>query len=100
MKTQLLLAAALAIHASAAPLKIELPPETVVFKTAPGADAAMGNCLICHSAEYVTTQPPLSPVAWKAIVEKMQKKYGAPLPAGQVDALVEYLAKSYGAAAK
>lgn len=99
MKTHLaLLTAAFAVRASAAPLKIELPPETPALKSAPGSDAAMANCLMCHSTEYITTQPPLSPAAWKAIVEKMQKKFGAPLPAEQVGTLVDYLAKSYGAA--
>ena len=98
MKTQIcLLASAFAAIASAAPLKIELPPESTFFKTAPGAELAMGQCLACHSAEYVTTQPLLSSAAWKATVEKMQKKYGAPLPADQVDALVDYIVKNYGA---
>lgn len=99
MKTHLIfLTVIAAINASAAPLKIELPPETPKMKTAPGADLVMGQCIICHSTEYFTTQPPLAPAAWKAIVEKMQKKFGASLPAGQVDALVDYLAKSYGTA--
>ncbi len=82
----------------AAPLKIELPAESAIFKTAPGAELAMGQCLTCHSAEYVGTQPTLSTAAWKAIVEKMQKKFGAPLPPGDVEALVDYLVKSYGVA--
>ena len=94
-----LYAAGVAITAWAAPLKIELPPESVVFKNAPGAEIAAGQCLMCHSAEYVTTQPPLSRAAWKASVEKMQLKYGAPLPATQVETLVDYLVKSYGSEA-
>jgi sulfite dehydrogenase len=98
MKTPLaLVVATAALSAFAAPLKIELPPETAAFKTSPGAELAAAQCLICHSAEYVSTQPPLSRVAWKASVEKMQKKYGAPLPADQVEAIVDYLAQTYGA---
>ncbi len=92
------LAVAFAATAVAAPLKIELPPETAVFKPAAGAEAAMGQCLLCHSAEYVSMQPPLSPAVWKATVEKMQKKFGAPVSPEQVDALVDYLVKGYGAA--
>lgn len=91
-----LYAAGIAVTAGAAPLKIELPPETVVFKNAPGAEIAAGQCLMCHSAEYITMQPPLARAAWKASVEKMQVKYGAPMPAEQVEKLVDYLAKSYG----
>jgi sulfite dehydrogenase len=104
MKTNLTLtwsaglyAAGVAVTAWAAPLKIELPPESVTFKNAPGAEIAAGQCLTCHSAEYVTTQPPLARAAWKASVEKMQLKYGAPVLAEQVETLVDYLAKSYGA---
>ena len=91
-----LYAAGVAAAAWAAPLKIELPPESVIFKKAPGAEIAAGQCLLCHSAEYITTQPPLARAAWKASVEKMQLKYGAPMPAEQVEALVDYLTKSYG----
>ncbi len=99
MKVPLLLTLHVAaLAASAAPLKIELPPETAVFKTAPGSEAVMAQCLICHSAEYVSMQPLLTRAAWKANVEKMQHKFGAPLPADQVETVVDYIVKAYGAA--
>jgi sulfite dehydrogenase len=93
-----LLAVASVVTASAAPLKIELPPETAVFKPVPGSEASMAQCLICHSAEYISMQPLLTRAAWKATVEKMQHKFGAPLPADQVDSIVDYIVKAYGAA--
>ena len=77
-------------------LEIQLPPETAVFKQAPGAEIANGQCLICHSVEYVATQPPMARAAWKASVQKMQQKYGAPIPDGQVEALADYLTRNYG----
>jgi sulfite dehydrogenase (cytochrome) subunit B len=78
-------------------LSIDLPKETAMLKPGPGADAANGQCLICHSAEYITTQPPDKPLAfWKAEVEKMKKVYGAPIPDDQVDVLAEYLTRNYG----
>src|SRR5882762_5040399 len=40
----------------ASPVKIELPAETGVFKPAPGAELANGQCLVCHSVEYVVMQ--------------------------------------------
>ena len=92
-----LAAVVLAATVLAAPLKIDLPPETAAFKNAPGAELATGQCLVCHSADYVTTQPPFSRAGWKASVEKMQLKYGASLPADQVEALVDYLVKTFGA---
>lgn len=74
----------------------KLPPETSRFKPDAGAELAIGNCLLCHSADYVDMQPPLDREAWKAIVEKMRAKYGAPLPAEMVDPVVEYLTRNYG----
>jgi mono/diheme cytochrome c family protein len=78
-------------------VKIELPPEHATLKPGPGAELATGQCLICHSAEYITTQPPGKPLAfWKAEVEKMRKVYGAPIPDDQINTIAEYLAHSYG----
>jgi len=36
-------------------------------------------------------QPPMPRPFWKGSVQKMQQKYGAPLPDAQVEALVDYL---------
>ena len=44
--------------AAAKPLSYELPEETAVFKPGPGVEAAENNCVACHSADYITTQPP------------------------------------------
>ena len=79
----LLVFAVLAAAAQAAPL-ITLPPETAAFKPGAGAELAAGQCLVCHSAQYVSTQPVMPRAFWKASVEKMQKKYGAPIPDDQV----------------
>ena len=78
-------------------LTIGLPAETATLKPGPGADLAGSQCLICHSADYITTQPRDKPLAfWKAEVEKMKKVYGAPIADDQIDALAAYLARSYG----
>lgn len=78
-------------------LKIDLPPESATLNAGPGVDLANGQCLTCHSAEYITTQPRDKPLAfWKAEVEKMRKVYGAPVPEDQIQALAEYLTRSYG----
>jgi cytochrome c551/c552 len=87
---------AVALTAYASPVKIELPQETGSFKTAPGSEIANGQCLICHSVEYVTTQPALPRAFWASSVKKMQDKFGAPIPADQVDTLVNYLTQNYG----
>lgn len=73
-----------------------LPPEKPVFKAGAGAELAQANCLICHSSEYLTSQPPLTRDQWKASVTKMQQKYGAPVSAEAVEPLLDYLVRSYG----
>src|SRR6266550_4387883 len=82
--------------AFAAPLKIELPPETGVFKPAPGVELANGQCLVCHSVEYVVTQPPSPRAFWATSVKKMREKYGAAVAEEQVEPLLDYLTKHYG----
>ena len=80
----------------AAPLKIDLPPETSAFKPAPGVELANGQCLSCHSVEYVATQPPMPRAFWATSVKKMREKYGAVVAEEQVEPLLDYLTKHYG----
>src|SRR5436190_6389902 len=77
-------------------LDIQLPLETGTFKQDTGAEMANGQCLICHSIEYVTMQPPMPRAFWKSAVQKMQQKYGAPITDAQVDPLTDYLTRNYG----
>ena len=85
------------VTALAAGLHIGLPTESATLKPGPGADQVASQCLICHSADYITTQPRDKPLAfWKAEVEKMKKVYGAPIADDQIDALSAYLARNYG----
>jgi sulfite dehydrogenase len=81
-----------------APLKIELPPETHSFKPGPGSELANGQCLACHSVEYVLTQPPEPRAFWEGSVKKMRDKFGAQIPDDQVEPLVNYLTLNYGIA--
>ena len=77
--------------------KIELPPEASRLKDAPGVERANAQCMTCHSADYVITQPRGKPLAfWKAEVEKMKKVYGAPIPDDQIDPIAQYLTREYG----
>jgi hypothetical protein len=78
----------------------KLPAEKPAFKAAPGAELAQANCIMCHSHEYITTQPLLTRDQWKASVTKMLQKYAAPIAPENVDALLDYLAGSYGKTAK
>ena len=83
----------LLVHA--AEKSFTLPPETATLKPGPGSDLA-SQCLICHSADYIATQPRLTRTVWKAEVIKMQQKYGAPIATNTIDRIVEYLTTNYG----
>lgn len=72
------------------PVGEPVPPE------GEGAEPLRRHCALCHSFDYIATQPRLSRAGWGASVEKMRSKYGAPIPTNQVPALVEYLVKNHG----
>ncbi len=85
---------------SAQAVEITLPQETAAFRqsTMPGYVAALRNCMICHSAQYVLTQPPTLPRSyWEATVKKMKMSFGAPFPEEDIPIMVDYLVKTYGA---
>jgi sulfite dehydrogenase (cytochrome) subunit B len=72
------------------------PPETSRFIAAPGVEMTQRYCLTCHSADYVSTQPPHMPAAfWQAEVSKMRNAYGAPIPDDAAKAIADYLVATY-----
>jgi mono/diheme cytochrome c family protein len=72
-------------------VRVELPASDESFPAGVGADIASSQCLICHSAGMVLTQPPLKKDEWRAEIAKMRTVYGAPIAEDQVDGLAEYL---------
>ena len=76
--------------------RFKLPPETARLKSGPGVELAGANCLLCHSADYISTQPRLERAGWQSEVVKMREKFGAPIATNRVDALVDYLTANYG----
>jgi len=98
----ILIAAALAATAStlAGEVKITLPAETGTLKPGPGIEFALASCLMCHSVEYISTQPPMTRPFWEASVKKMREKYGAFAPDDTLQKLIDYLATAYGISEK
>lgn len=74
----------------------QLPPEKPVLKPGEGLASVTGSCVLCHSVDYISTQPPLLRGQWTATVEKMRAKFGATLATNQVPGIVDYLATAYG----
>lgn len=94
-----LAALALASAAAAAPVRYSPPPETAKLAPGPNLDVVQAHCGMCHSADYITTQPRnlANPRAvWTAEVAKMRKVYGAPLNDEDAGKIVDYLTAAYG----
>ena len=72
-------------------VSLNFPAATAPFPAAAGADAINNDCLICHSAGMVLTQPSLSRADWQAIVDQMRNDFKAPFAAEDVPAIVDYL---------
>lgn len=74
----------------------KLPTGEPVFPADEDAMPLRKHCQLCHSADYITTQPRLGRKAWEASVEKMRVRYGAPIPTNAVPGIVDYLVKHHG----
>jgi hypothetical protein len=99
MKTPTLLLLACSLTAAfvfAVETNLTLPRETTKLKPGPGAELVTAQCLICHSADYISTQPRLTRAQWQASVTKMQQKYGATIATNNLGRLVDYLVSNYG----
>jgi cytochrome c551/c552 len=98
------LAFALAVTAAlshAAPNEITLPADTSVLRPSslPGYPLAQQKCGICHSANYVSYQPPgMTLDQWTSEMTKMQHSYGAPINEEEIQLIGAYLAVEYGSA--
>jgi cytochrome c5 len=71
---------------------VSFPASRQVFPGGARANIANANCLTCHSAGMVLTQPKLSESDWTAEVNKMRTVYKAPIQESAVPAIVAYLA--------
>jgi sulfite dehydrogenase (cytochrome) subunit B len=74
----------------------QLPEERITIPPGPGSEIVSTQCITCHSPDYMAIQPPLNRAVWTATVTKMKDKYGAPIPPEQIDAIVNYLVRTYG----
>ncbi len=64
------------------------PPE---IPQGPNLEVYEKDCLLCHTARYVSMQPPFSKTVWQNEVKKMVDAYGAPISEADQVLIVEYL---------
>ncbi len=76
--------------------KITLPQDSKLF-TGIGSKHLNQYCLICHSEEYLNSQPALDKKMWEKEVLKMRSSYGAPIPTEDVEVIADELYHRFGA---
>jgi sulfite dehydrogenase (cytochrome) subunit B len=77
-------------------VSITLPPDHVTLAQGAGRDVTEAQCRMCHSLDYVTTQPPASAAQWQGVVTKMRTVYGAPISDAEAKTISDYLTTAYG----
>ena len=86
-------AAAFALAATA----VVAAEQRIELKPGPGRDKVEGNCVQCHSLDYILTNSSfMNRQTWDAEVTKMIKAYGAPISDADAKEIAEYLTTNYG----
>jgi sulfite dehydrogenase (cytochrome) subunit B len=66
----------------------QYPPE---IAQGPNVETYTKDCLLCHTARYISMQPRFPKTVWQSEVKKMVDAYGAPIPEADQALIVEYL---------
>ena len=77
-------------------VSVELPTGDVAFPGPANTQAIAANCLSCHSAGMVLTQPDFPRAVWAGEVDKMIHTFKAPVAPADVAAIVDYLQATRG----
>jgi cytochrome c5 len=77
-------------------VSIQLPPPLRSFKPGPNRGVVQANCLVCHNADYIYNQAPMTRAQWTAEVNKMRGAYKATIAADDIPKIVDYLMSQNG----
>ena len=67
------------------------------LKDSPSRARVFANCIACHSVDYILMNAGfLDQKGWEAVVNKMIKVMGAPIPPEDVPEILKYLSENYG----
>ncbi|EAR20461.1 hypothetical protein [Nitrococcus mobilis] len=72
---------------------VKLPPAAELPGQPPSVAQACG---ICHSGDYITTQPPLTQQQWKSVATTMVNRYGCPISTQDIPIITKWLVKVNG----
>jgi len=76
--------------------RIVLPHDEPELPPGPGRTEFATNCIICHSARYVSMQPLFPRKVWKAEVQKMVDAFKAPINEQDQAQIVNYVVAVFG----
>ena len=76
--------------------RIVLPHDEPELPPGPGRTEFATNCIICHSARYVSMQPLFPRKVWKAEVQKMVDAFKAPISEHDQAQVVNYVVAVFG----
>ena len=77
-------------------VSIQIPPPERSFKPGPNLATAQANCLVCHNADYIYNQAPMTRAQWTAEVNKMRGAYKATIADDDIPKIVDYLMSQNG----
>lgn len=60
-----------------------------------GKQETEAYCSLCHSARYISMQPPMPAASWEAEGNKMNKTFGANIPEAVAAKILKYLQAHY-----
>ena len=72
-------------------MEIEFPPDSVALPAGPNLATVNRNCMACHSAEMILSQPVFTRAVWATEVTKMRNVYKAPIADADVEPILDYL---------
>ena len=87
-----------ATRAESSPPVYKAPEETATLPPGPNVKVAEEYCGVCHSYDYILTQPRGAGFGreyWQASVTKMIKVFGAPIKENDANAIVDYLSNTF-----
>jgi hypothetical protein len=72
-----------------------LPAAPPSLAAGEGRELVQGYCSPCHGTSYIGMQPPLPAAQWSAILDKMIRTFGAPVPPDVAPRILAYLQAHY-----
>ena len=76
----------------------ETGEESLRLVEAPGREATVARCAMCHSLDYIQMNAVvMDRTGWQKSIQKMIERFGAPIAPEEAREILEYLSSNYNA---